>query len=97
MDRESSCACQSAQRSSGGDRGDATSRVALLKLVTPARRNVAAPSGGGVAADQVAMSAANFSFRWVMRSFASLLRTAIAYAAGSPTMNTFFFPRVIAV
>ena len=39
----------------------------------------------------------SFSFRWVMRSLASLLRTAIEYAAGSPTTKTFFLPRVIAV
>src|ERR1700678_1413163 len=42
-------------------------------------------------------AAASFSRRWVILSLDSLLRTAIAYAAGSPTMNTFLRPRVIAV
>ena len=38
-----------------------------------------------------------FCLRCVTRSFDSELRTAIEYAAGSPTMKTFFLPRVIAV
>ena len=42
-------------------------------------------------------TAAIFWRRCVMRCFDSLLRTAIAYAAGSPTMKTFLRPRVMAV
>jgi len=42
-------------------------------------------------------AAAIFCFKCVSRSFASLLRTAMAYAPGSPTTKTFFLPRVIAV
>jgi hypothetical protein len=48
-------------------------------------------------AGSAVVSAAIFSRRWVMRCLDSELRTAMPYAAGSPTMKTFFLPRVIAV
>lgn len=51
--------------------------------------------GPGVGGELKAV--ASFSRRWVERSRASLLRTAMPKAAGSPTMKTFFLPRVMAV